>query len=131
MTNRPFIVVDGRGSVKQGCTCKRRPDRIRGMFVHIVLWRLHENGANGRSKLENALELKRRFEAMRGVIPGMTRCEVGIDINGSGEASDVVLYSEFESKAALDAYAPHPAHQAIVSFLKDVRSERRVVDYEV
>ena len=32
---------------------------------------------------------------------------------------------------ALDAYQLHPAHKEIVGFLKDVRSERRVVDYEL
>jgi hypothetical protein len=101
------------------------------MFVHIVFWRLHEQGANGQSKQENALELKRRFEALVGVVPGLTRCEVGIDMSRSGDSSDVALYSEFESKAALDAYQPHPAHSEIVDFLKGVRSERRVVDYEI
>ena len=100
------------------------------MLVHIVFWRLHDPAPNGRTKQHNAIELKRRFEALAGVIPGMTRCEVGIDISGTDESSDVVLYSEFESKAALDAYQPHPAHKDIVGFLKGVRSERRVVDYE-
>ena len=99
------------------------------MIVHIVFWRLHEQ-ANGRTRQENALEMKRRFEALVGVIPGLTRCEVGIDVSRTPDSSDVALYSEFESKAALDAYQPHSAHKEIVGFLKGVRGERRVVDYE-
>jgi hypothetical protein len=101
------------------------------MVVHIVFWRLHEHAANGRSKQENALELKRRFEALVGVVPGLARCEVGIDISRTDDSADLALYSEFDSKAALEAYQPHPAHKEIVGFLKDVRTERRVVDYEM
>ena len=101
------------------------------MLVHIVFWRLHEQSANGKSKEENAQEMKRRFAALIGVIPGLTRCEIGIDISRTGDSADVALYSEFDSKEALDAYQPHPAHKDIIAFLKDVRTERRVVDYEI
>jgi hypothetical protein len=101
------------------------------MFIHIVCWRFRELGENGRSKAENALEVRRRFEALRGVIPGMTRCEVGINVDPSPDASDAVLFSEFESAEAFAAYPPHPAHQEIVAFLKGVRTERRVIDYEL
>jgi hypothetical protein len=100
------------------------------MIVHIVFWRLADNAPNGKSKHENALEIKWRFEALRGAIPGLMRCELGIDVSHTPESSDVALYTEFESSAALEAYAAHPAHKEIVGFLKDVRSERRVVDYE-
>ena len=101
------------------------------MFVHIVLWRLHEHAPNGKTRDENAAEMKRRFEALMGVIPGLTRCEIGIDMSRSSDSADVALYSEFTSLDALEAYQPHPAHQAIVAFLKDVRTERRVVDYKI
>jgi hypothetical protein len=100
------------------------------MFIHIVFWRLHEVGENGRLKAENAAEIRRRFEALRGRIPGMTRCEVGTNVDDSPDASDLALYCEFESAEAFAAYPPHPLHQEIVAFLKGVRAERRVVDYE-
>ena len=99
------------------------------MIVHIVFWRLHEQ-ANGRSKLENAREMKTRFEALRPLMPGLLRLEVGIDFAGSEQSSDVALYTEFESRAALDAYQVHPAHKEVAAFIADLRSERRVVDYE-
>ena len=101
------------------------------MFVHIVFWRLHERAENGHTRDENARELQRRFAALVGVVPGLVRCDVGIDISRTGESADVALYSEFETKAALEGYVTHPAHQEIVAFLKGVRSERRVVDYEI
>jgi heme-degrading monooxygenase HmoA len=101
------------------------------MFVHIVFWRLLDNAPNGRSKEDNARELKRRFEALRGSMPGLRRCDLGIDLLHTTESSDVALYAEFESRAAYEAYATHDAHKEIVGFLKELRSERRVVDYEV
>ncbi len=100
------------------------------MFIHIVFWRLRDIAENGRTKAENAVEIQRRFEALRGVIPGMTRCEVGLNLDPGPDASDAVLYTEFESAEAFAGYPPHPAHQAIVAWLKGIRTERRVVDYE-
>ena len=103
---------------------------MRSMIVHIVFWRLHEE-AGGRSKAGNALEMKRRFEALRPLMTGLLRLDVGIDFAATDQSSDVALYTEFESRAALDAYQKHPAHAEIVAFIKDLRSERRVVDYEL
>ena len=100
------------------------------MVVHIVFWRLHER-ANGRSKQENALEMKKRFEAMRPIMPGLRRLDFGIDFAGTEQSSDVALYTEFESPEALASYQAHPAHKDVVAFIADLRSERRVVDYEL
>jgi hypothetical protein len=100
------------------------------MLVHLVFWKLHDPAPNGRTRQQNASELKRRFDALSGAIAGLTRCEIGIDVSRTPESADVALLTEFDSRAALEAYQAHPAHQDIVKFLKDVRSERRVVDYE-
>lgn len=99
------------------------------MVKHIVFWKLHEN-ANGKTKSENALSIKQQLESLNGKIPGLIHLEVGIDFLQSPESADVVLYSEFESKDALHAYAIHPLHKAVIPFIAEVRSERRVVDYE-
>jgi len=98
------------------------------MVKHIVFWKVKEMPAQER---EQALrKIKAGFEAMQGVIPGLLRIEVGIDFLQSQESSDFVLYSEFESRAALDGYQAHPVHQAMVPMVRDVRVERRVVDYD-
>lgn len=96
------------------------------MIKHIVMWRLSEAAG---AKADNALELKRRLEGLNGKIPGLLKLEVGIDFSRESESSDVVLYSEFDSNAALQAYQAHPAHAEVVPFVKTVRAERRVVDY--
>jgi quinol monooxygenase YgiN len=97
------------------------------MIKHIVMWRLDEQAGD---KADNALRLKQSLEGLNGKIPGLLRLEVGIDFSREGESSDVVLYSEFESQQALDAYQKHPAHAEVIPFVKSVRAERRVVDYE-
>ncbi len=98
------------------------------MVRHIVFWRLNES-ANGRGKAENAAEVKRLLEGLNGKIPGMIKLEVGFDFSRTSESSDIVLYSEFESRAALDAYQTHPLHEAVKPFVLAARSERRLVDY--
>jgi hypothetical protein len=103
------------------------------MIKHLMLWRLKEN-AGGRSKSENAMMIKEKLEARRGVVPGLLKAEVGIDIGPTPEfqwrgedAADIVFYSEWESRAALNAYMNNPDNH----FVRDVRTERRVIDWEV
>ncbi len=100
------------------------------MIRHIVIWKLKEN-ANGNTKMQNAALIKSRLEALAGKIPGILKMEVGFDISGTEESGDIVLYSEFESKEALNNYQEHPEHKAVMPFVKEARSERRLVDYQV
>lgn len=101
------------------------------MIKHIVLWKLKDQ-AEGKTKLENAQRLKKELENLNGIIPGLIRLEVGINLYGnSDDDSDVILYSEFENIDALENYYPHPEHVKIKPFAQAIRSERRVIDYEV
>ena len=100
------------------------------MTKHIVMWRL-KDFTNGTNKEENAKKLKSLLESLKGKINEIRRIEVGININPSNAAFDVVLYSEFDSLSDLEAYQKHPEHLKIVNFVNEVRSERGVVDYEV
>lgn len=100
------------------------------MIKHIVFWKLKEE-ANGMSKEENAKAIKQKLEDLNGKIEGCLKLEVGFDFLQSAESADVVLYSEFRDKEALEFYAAHPLHKAVMPFIAEARSERRVVDYEV
>ncbi len=100
------------------------------MIKHIVMWRLKDSG-NGASKEENAKKLKDILESLKHMIKEIKQIEVGINIKSSDTASDVVLYSEFDSLDDLNAYQRHPEHMKIVEFVNEVRLERRIVDYEV
>ena len=75
------------------------------MIKHIVIWNVR--GATPAQKDEAVRLVKNRFEGLRRRIPGLICIEVGVDQSGVAYACDVVLYSEFTSQQALDAYARH------------------------
>ena len=99
------------------------------MIKHIVMWKLKQD-AGVNAALENARKLKTNIEQLAQTIPEIKHIEVGLNIAGADTASDVVLYSEFETLADLDIYQNHPDHQKVVAFVKEIAAERRVVDYE-
>ena len=49
--------------------------------------------------------------------------------SGVAYECDVVLYSEFTSQQALDAYARHSEHLRVRDELRDIRIARHQVDY--
>lgn len=100
------------------------------MIKHLVMWTLKDN-AEGNTAAENAAKMKTMLEALNGRIDGLKHLEVSAAIVESAPECHVVLYSELESKAALDGYQIHPEHQACVAFIKNVVSERRVLDFEI
>ena len=69
--------------------------------------------------------------AKRKLIPGLLHLEIGVDSSRVDYACDVVLFSEFESQQALDAYATHPEHLRVKRELGDLRVARHQVDYAV
>lgn len=85
------------------------------MLKHIVMWQLKPE-AHGNDKAINAQLIK-------------TRLEVGIDVLHTDSSADVVLYSEFDSLAALEHYQKHPEHLELMPFILEARKTRMVVDY--
>ena len=99
------------------------------MIKHIVMWKLKDS-AEGADKAANAVIMKQKLDACANIVPGILKFEVALAQPGLEATYDIVLYSEFESKAALDAYAAHPTHEAVKPFIGAVRSERQCMDYE-
>ena len=97
------------------------------MVKHIVMWNVR--GETPEQKKESAVLVKAAFESLGGKIPGLIRLEVGLDVSAVDYACDVVLYTEFESQASLDAYASHPEHLRVKQIVGDVRIARHQVDY--
>jgi hypothetical protein len=100
------------------------------MIKHIVLWKLKE-GALGRSRKENASELKKLLEGLKRHIPEILELEVGLPLEEGNAVSDAALYSIFKDQAALEIYQKHPEHQKVAAFVKQIVDERRVVDYQI
>ena len=99
------------------------------MIRHIVLWRL--KGENEIEKRERGMQIKSALEALNGKIPGLIFLKVGFDFSRTPDSSDIVLYSEFESKADVEAYQQHPEHLKVIPFVRENRTERRMADCEV
>ena len=93
------------------------------MVKHIVLYTLKE----GVDKAEAVAIIKGQLEPLVGVIPGLQAMEIRAAYNGV----DYALYSEFESKEALAAYAEHPAHLAAKEHFWHFLNTRVAADYEV
>lgn len=93
------------------------------------MWKLKDH-AEGASKAENATKVKASLEGLNGKIKGLRVLEVGINVNSSPAAYDIVLYSEFDTTEDLRKYQEHPAHLKAGEIVGKVAFERRVVDYE-
>lgn len=98
------------------------------MVKHIVMWKLFEE-AEGYSKAENAERVKSRLKELKAAIPEIKSMQVGININRSPDAYDIVLYSEFENLYDLKTYQDHPNHIAFKEFIQNIRSDKKVVDF--
>lgn len=99
------------------------------MIRHIVMWNV--GGETPQHKAANVERLRSGFHGLRGKVPGMLHLEIGVDSSGVDYACDVVLYSEFASQEALDAYAVHPEHLRLRDALAGLRIARHQVDYMV
>jgi quinol monooxygenase YgiN len=97
------------------------------MIKHIVMWNIL--GTSPDEKAHNVQRLKAAFEGMQ-PIPGLLKLEIGLDLSGVDYACDVVLYSEFASRQALDDYARHPEHLRVRRELEGLRIARHQVDFE-
>jgi hypothetical protein len=99
------------------------------MIKHIVMWKVA--GQTREERAESIRKVRSAFDGIVGVIPGLLSVEIGEDVSGIDYACDVVLYSEFESKAALENYSTHTEHLRIKEALVGVRTDRYQVDYVV
>ena len=93
------------------------------MVKHIVLYTLKE----GVNKEEAVSIIAEQLEPLVGKIPGLQHMEIRLAFNGM----DYALYSEFESREALEAYAVHPLHQEAKKHFHHFLDQRYSADYEV
>ena len=93
------------------------------MVKHIVLYTLKD----GVDKTEAVKRIASVLEPLVGKIPGLLKMEIRQAYNGM----DYALYSEFESKEALTAYATHPLHKEAKTHFFHLLNSRVAADYEV
>lgn len=92
------------------------------MVKHIVLYTLKE----GVEKKEAVELIESVLVPLVGKIPGLLHMEVKLAFNGM----DYALYSEFESREALEAYAVHPLHLEAKEHFHHLLATRVAADYE-
>ena len=93
------------------------------MVKHIVMYTLKE-GVEKSAAIEKIASL---LEPLVGQIEGLLWMEVCETFQGG---MDYVLYSEFESREALVAYAEHPLHVAAKDQFFHLIDTRVAGDYE-
>lgn len=92
------------------------------MVKHIVLYNLKD----GIEKDSTVKMIASVLEPLVGKIPGLLHLEIRRTYNGM----DYALYSEFESKEALAAYAEHPLHLEAKTHFFHLLDTRVAADYE-
>lgn len=93
------------------------------MVKHIVLYTLKE----GVNKPEAVEIIRSHLEPLVGKIPGLKHMEIRQCFNGM----DYALYSEFESREALVAYATNPLHLEAKTHFHHFIDTRVAADYIV
>ena len=93
------------------------------MVRHIVMYNFKE----GVNKEEAIRVIDNALTPLVGKIPGLLHLEVRLTFNGM----DYALYSEFESREALENYAVHPLHQEAKTHFAHFIGVRYAADYEV
>ncbi|MDE5909259.1 MAG: Dabb family protein [Lachnospiraceae bacterium] len=98
------------------------------MIHHIVLWNLKED-LSKQERLEAALEIKRRLEAVADTAEGVISLQVVINQMESSN-KDIALISRFETEEALKAYQVSPAHVEAGEYVRSVTTGRSCFDFK-
>ena len=93
------------------------------MVKHIVMYTFKE----GVNKEEAIRIIDGALTSLVDKISGLLHLEVKLAFNGM----DYALYSEFESREALENYAVHPLHQEAKKAFHHFIATRVAADYEV
>ena len=100
------------------------------MIRHVVMWKLR--GPSADEKRGQAARIRTALLGLVGKVPGMLDLSVGIGEPASDEQRpDLVLITTHENWQALETYQKHPDHQQVAELIGELRTERRVVDFEL
>ena len=98
------------------------------MIRHLVLWTLTTDDPAEKARIVG--ELERRFAALVPLIDGTERLDIRADLGDTEGNWDVVLDADHVDAAALEFYQVHPAHLAVVDYVKSVVNGRVCIDFE-
>lgn len=99
------------------------------MIHHLVWWSLAPEALEHSAK-ENADEMVKKLSALEGQIDGLLSIDVSASfLESTTEDVQVILHTTHHSAAALQFYAQHPKHLAVVDFVRAVVTGRKAIDY--
>lgn len=99
------------------------------MVRHIVMFKLKEfeTPADKEAKMQ---EIKEKLEALIHKIDVLRMIRVDFNCNPE-ETWDIILTTEMDTLADVNAYATHPEHVAVAKgIIGPVKADRACVDYE-
>lgn len=100
------------------------------MIRHVVMWKF-KSEAEGKTREENMEIVKNSLYALLPVISELKRMEIGFDITHSDMSMDLMLLTEFDSVEDMKAYAQHPEHLKVSTYVQKVIETRLVLDCEI
>ena len=93
------------------------------MIKHIVFTKF-------KNPDENVPAARAMLELLPQKIPEIVSLETGRDFLSSARSWDMALVVTFHTRAALDIYAEHPAHQEVKQYIHAHWLDSATVDYE-
>lgn len=82
------------------------------MFIHIFGFRWKEHATDAEKQ-----RASREIRAFQGTVPGLIDVSVGENLSTRGQGYTFAGLMRFTDREACDAYAAHPAHRALLTWL--------------
>ncbi|WP_026695460.1 Dabb family protein [Peribacillus kribbensis] len=97
------------------------------MIEHIALLKFTPHTTE-----EQKEELITRTLELKNIIPGIVEIQQGTNFSNRSKGYEMGLTVRFEDRSSLENYGSHPAHQEVVSYLKEIGLEDSIfVDFEM
>jgi len=95
------------------------------MVEHLVLFKLRDGVTE-----QDKQAMREGLQALSGQISGIEHLACGEDFSGRSKGYHIGLVVRFTSRAALEDYGPHPAHQAFLARFKPLWDDVLAFDFE-
>lgn len=96
------------------------------VIEHVVLFKLKAEAPD-----ERKAEMLRQLTGLKDRIPGILGVSAGVNFSARAQGYTHGFVVRFRDRAALDAYLPHPAHQAVVeNHVRPISEGVLALDYE-
>jgi hypothetical protein len=91
------------------------------VLVHVVLFTL--------DRAEDAAPLADRIRGMSGRIPSLRSLSVGVEVLPEARSAHLALVTTFDDADGLAAYAQHPVHLDVLTYVRAAGARALKVDY--